>query len=308
MNTKELANLLQERSIAYEQEGPLARYTTFQTGGRAEIIAHPACPEEGDFLFQYARQNKIDFFILGGGSNLLISDKGFGGLVIKADYPKEFHLLEETKNSVLIETNASCPTSWFSRQMAERGYAGAQFLATIPGTLGGALLQNAGCYGGEMSQVVKSALISNGSGMHKVKATEMELAYRSSAFKNKNPALVHSIVFELTPGQDPAALQSEIDKNRQMRLQSQPKNRKSAGSVFKNPPGQKAWQLIEAAGCQGMQIGGALLSPEHSNFIVNDGGATSADIFELMRTIQDKVKDQSGILLEPEIVLIGDFS
>lgn len=304
---QKLTNLLQEHSIAFEKEALLNRYTTFQTGGRATLLAHPVSPGESDMLFQYALQNEIDFFILGGGSNLLISDEGLRGLIIKPEYPKELHILEESTRQVIIQANASNSTSWFSREMAARGFSGAQFLATIPGTLGGALIQNAGCYGGEMSQIVKSAFISEPGKMHEIKDNEMELSYRHSTFKSGKIVLIHTITFQLTPGIDPGTLQKEIEQNKQMRLQSQPKNRRSAGSVFKNPPGQKAWQLIEAAGCKGMSIGGALLSPEHANFIINTGNANSNEIYQLIQEIQKRVKDQSGVELQPEIMLVGKF-
>ena len=300
---------LQEHNIPFETGTSLSKYTTFRTGGPAEVLALPESKESSQVLWIFLIEENIDFEILGGGSNLLISDRGYDGLIIHPRYKEKFRIYRATKEYSFVMADASTSTYTFSRMCAEAGLGGAAFLATIPGTLGGALVQNAGCYGGEMSQIVDSVLVSIPEEIDYISMyhSELDFFYRSTIFKKIKRSFIHSISFRLPIGFASQELLLQMEDFKQRRLASQPRNRKSAGSIFKNPAGQKAWQLIEAAGCKGLRAGGALVSLEHANFIVNDSNATSTDIYRLMREVQERVKDHSGVVLEPEVVLLGDF-
>ncbi len=304
-----------ERKIKVVANCSLAKYCTFRTGGNAEILALPQSESQTMEIISYALQEGIAFLFLGGGSNVLISDDGLPGIVIKLNYPKELNIIKKTQNTLEAKAPANMKSAVFARKVCEMGYPGAEFLTTIPGELGGALVQNAGCYGSEMVQIVKGASVGfAGNGLSReISTPDLKLAYRSSIFKEQPDLVIHSVCFNFErPAQNGGSVQAEIDEKvrrfRENRLATQPRNRKTAGSVFKNPPdGPPAWDYLAQCGLRGYAVGGARFSDKHANFIENYDRATSSDIRRLMTLAQERVYEKFGVRLVPEIRLLGAF-
>lgn len=279
---------------------PMARYTSWRVGGPAERFYEPADIEDlGDFLAGLDESEPV--FWLGLGSNLLVRDGGIRGTVIAvAALPDELIRLNATQ--LLISAGTACAK--VARFAAEQGLSGAEFLAGIPGTLGGALAMNAGAFGGNIWSIVTQVETLDRHGQrHRRPLTDFTVAYRSVA----GPAGEWFVraVLELKP--DPAGeVAARIRELLSLRAASQPMGQPSCGSVFKNPPGDHAARLIEACGLKGKRIGAAQISDKHANFIVNLGGARATDIEALIGYAQDQVRARFGILLEPEVRIVGE--
>lgn len=283
---------------AIEANAPLAPLSWFRTGGPAEVLFTPA--DEADLAaFMRALPADVPWFVIGLGSNLLVRDGGVEGVVIRLG--KGFS--EIVVDGLSVTAGAAAPDVKVARAAAEAGIAGFAFLRGIPGAIGGALRMNGGAYGGETKDIFVSARAVTRSGeIVTLDAEAMGFSYRTC----RAPAdlIFTSAHFTGTPG-DPATILAEMQRITDARSATQPVNTRTGGSTFKNPHGHSAWKLVDEAGCRGLTIGGAQVSPLHTNFLVNLGDATAADIEELGEEVRRRVKARSGIELEWEIKRIG---
>ena len=287
-----------------QRDFPLARLTTVRTGGPAEFFARPASEAELVDQLAWAKRAGLAVGVVGSGSNLLVSDEGFKGLAIKLD--GELSELAREGERALAGGGARLPS--MAAKAAAWGLAGLEFGINIPGTVGGAVRMNANAYGGELASVLEWVDVSTAEGTDRRNPGDLGFQYRRS---NLGPGEVVSRAgFALTPG-DPAAIKATMEAMRGRRREAQPSGIKTFGSTFKNPDdpeGRTAGQLLEAAGCQGMQQGGARFAPKHANFVENTGDATTADVLELMAAGRARVADRFGIALEPEVQVLGEVS
>ncbi len=280
----------------------LSPYISFKVGGPARFFCEPGTPEEFSQALAWAKREGLEIFILGKGTNLVFSDRGFPGLIIYTG--KSFHHIEWKVNRVSAQSGALLQT--VVSQSVGHGLAGIQNLAGIPGTMGGGTYINAGAFGQELKEVILSVTSTTMAG-HLVKRTNSEcgFAYRHSHFFDLGEIILETEL-ELIPA-DREALQSEMRETLRKRKDKQPLHLPNAGSMFKRPPGQFAGVLIEQAGLKGLRLGGAMISEKHANFTVNAGGATAQDIFDLSEDVIRKVRDRSGTTLEREVIFIGEF-
>lgn len=276
---------------------PLAPYTTFRIGGVADYLVEPADADDLLSLISYCRKRSMPYHVMGNGSNILISDEGIRGVTINLE--SGFNYLRRSNGGVLA--GAGVKMAKFVDFCIDNSYAGVEMIAGIPATVGGALVMNAGCYGGEIStyvaevQVVKDDRISN------LTKEQCGFVYRGSGLKN---TVIMQARFVLPHGEKAELLR--LRKNHMVhRNQTQPVEIPNAGCIFKNPEGYKAAILIEECGLKGESIGGAMISPKHSNFIVNTNNATAKDVLSLVKKAKDTVKKSKGVDLELEIKLVG---
>lgn len=281
---------------------PMNRHTTFRVGGEAQCYVRISSEEQLRAVIPYLKQVESPFFILGNGSNLLVGDKGYEGVILQ---------IGDRMNGIRIEgkkvfAQAGALLSQIARKAMEAGLTGFEFASGIPGTIGGAMVMNAGAYGGEMAQVVECVRVMDENGeILELGGEDMEFGYRTSVIKNR-PFTVLEAVLVLENGEKACILQKMDELSRQRR-EKQPLEFPSAGSTFKRPEGYFAGKLIMDAGLRGYSIGGAQVSEKHCGFVVNTGKATAADVAEVIREVQDRVKDKFGVALEPEVIFLGDF-
>lgn len=295
-----LSELLPEEDVKYDE--PLSDYCSFRTGGNAGCVAVVNSDSDLKELLNVLIKTENEYVVLGNGTNVLISDKGYNGVVIVMGPGMSRIHWEGDK----IYAQAGASLAKVALVALKHGLAGMEFAAGIPGTVGGAVVMNAGAYGGDMSQVVDTVSVLNGQcELMDLENATMEFGYRTSAIKNRS-FVVTEASFLLRPG-DRAQIEATIKENDRLRREKQPIGIPSAGSSFKRPPGNYAGKLIMDAGFKGYRIGGAQVSEKHCGFIVNTGGATSADIAELMYEVQQGVRERFKVLLLPEIVFLGDF-
>ena len=288
-----------ERILFHE---PMSRHTTFRVGGEAECLIMVHREEELAKLFRYMHQIEEEYFILGNGSNLLVGDKGYRGVVLKLDGPME----EIRTEGTLVRAGAGALLSTVAAKAKDRNLSGMEFAAGIPGSIGGAVVMNAGAYGGEMKQIVVSVRGMDKEGEILTLDNEtMEFGYRSSAIRNR-PIVVLEVTLRLTEGRR-EEIGAKMEELAGLRRSKQPLEYPSAGSTFKRPEGYYAGKLIMDAGMRGYRIGGAQVSEKHCGFIVNTGSATAADIRELIEEVQERVQERFHVTLEPEVVFLGDF-
>jgi UDP-N-acetylmuramate dehydrogenase len=292
---KARAHKLRGRLLANE---PLAPLTWFRVGGPAQVLF---MPEDEDDL-AYALANipvEIPVTVVGLGSNLIVRDGGVPGVVVRLGRGFSEIKVEGTH----IYAGAAVPDVKVARAAQEAGLAGLAFARGIPGAIGGALRMNGGAYGRETKDALVSARAVDRAGrMHVLSNADLRYAYRHSGAPED--FIFTQATFVGTPG-DAAAIAAEMDKITESREATQPIKSRTGGSTFKNPPGRKAWELIDAAGCRGLSVGGAQVSPMHCNFLINLGSATAADIETLGETVRQRVKEHSGVELEWEIKRIG---
>ena len=281
----------------YKKHVVMAPYTWFRVGGATTVFR----PQDHEDLCQFLLQNSEDVpvTIIGAASNILIRDGGIPGIVIRLG--KNFASINFNSNSVRI--GAALPNGIAARLAQKKGYSGLEFLSGIPGTIGGGLRMNAGAYGKEVRDILIEAEVVDSTGNFKVLSLEeMEMSYRHCGVPKDYIFL--SGLFKT--GRDvPSNIQRKLDEIKARRLESQPITERTGGSTFKNPKGFKAWELIEAAGCRGVSVGGAMVSEQHCNFLVNTGNANASDLENLGNLVQKKVEDATGIELEWEIKLLG---
>lgn len=294
LNLEEIRKIVSGKILINE---PLAKYSTFKIGGLADIYLEPANVDELLNLLKYLRSKDVDFIILGNGSNVLISDEGFRGAVINLEFGLNFIRIE----GECVVAGAGVKLARFVDFCVENGFKGVEMLAGIPGTLGGAIIMNAGAYSGEISDYLVDVDVIRDFELVRLKKEECGFGYRTSNLSND---IVVQARFKFPSGdiEEMKRIRREILIKRN---QTQPVNFPNAGSIFKNPPGNFAGKLIEEAGLKGVQIGGAQISEKHANFIINKGNATARDVLELIKLAQSKVYEKFGIKLELEIRLIG---
>jgi UDP-N-acetylmuramate dehydrogenase len=279
---------------------PLARHTSFRIGGPADVLVVPETPAELAAAVRVAAAHGAPVTLLGGGSNMLVGDGGVRGVVVKLG--RGFGRVAWDGTSGVA--GAAVQLGRLARAAAERGLAGLEFAEGIPGTVGGALFMNAGAYGGELAPVVAAVDGIDGGELRRLERGDLGFAYRRTALP---PGFVVTAMrFALRP--DAAeAVQARMEQARTRRVASQPHGSANAGSIFKNPPGDFAGRLVEAAGLKGTRVGGARISERHANFIVNDGTARATDVQALMQQAQRVVWERSGVWLEPEVRLVGSW-
>ncbi len=279
---------------------PMSSHTTFRIGGPAEAYVCPGNEEELGKVICLCREHGISWRVLGNGSNLLVSDRGIEGVVIAM----EGNWCHAGAEGNLIRAGAGELLARVARVALEHGLTGMEFAAGIPGSVGGALVMNAGAYGSEIKNILKSARVMTNEGeVLELSVDELELGYRRSCIQEKE-YIVLSAVISLKQG-DKEAIQTKMAELAGKRRDKQPLEYPSAGSTFKRPAGYFAGKLIEDAGLRGYREGGAQVSEKHCGFVINSGGATAEDIRLLCRSVQKKVKETSGVDLETEVRMIG---
>lgn len=297
---KDLCHLLGEDRVLVDE--PMSRHTTFRIGGPADYFAVPHNPNEIKEAAALCQSLHIPYYIIGNGSNLLVGDKGCRGVIIQI-YKNMSDVRTEGKH---IYAQAGALLSRIASEALSHSLKGFEFASGIPGTLGGAVMMNAGAYGGEMKDVLESADVLTKDGTIKtLSQEELELGYRTSVAA-KTGCIVLESVIRLEKG-DLLAIHSCMEELKERRITKQPLEFPSAGSTFKRPKGYFAGKLIQDAGLRGFQVGGAQVSEKHCGFVINKGGATAADVVSLMEQVSDKVEAVSGVRLEPEVKRIGEF-
>ncbi len=281
---------------------PMGLHTTFRVGGNADFFLEISSPKELANIIKYLRQTEHSYFILGNGSNLLVGDKGYNGVILHLG--ERFSEITVEKETITVQAGALLST--VAKTAAKHGLTGMEFASGIPGTIGGAVVMNAGAYDGEMKQIITMVTVMTDQGeILELDNETMEFGYRTSIIKNR-PFIVLSARLDLKKG-NIEEIQEKMDDFGNRRRSKQPLEYPSAGSTFKRPEGYFAGKLIMDAGFRGYRIGGAQVSEKHCGFIINVGNATAADISELMDEVIEKVNDKFDVTLEPEIIRIGDF-
>lgn len=295
-----LKEFIDEKNILPDE--PMAKHTTFRTGGKADALIRVSDAEQLKKLISALNKVEYPFYVVGNGSNILVGDKGYAGVIINIG--QDFDSI--TIDGNLVTAMAGARMTAVAKKAAEASLTGLEFAAGIPGTIGGGVMMNAGAYDGEMKQVVKtvSVLDLEGNELHLDNDT-MEFGYRTSVLK-RTKHIVTEVVFELQPGKREEIIRKMEDFN-QRRRDKQPLEYPSAGSTFKRPEGNFAGKLIMEAGLAGYRIGGASVSSKHCGFIINDNNATSMEIKQLIDYVADIVYEKAGIKLEPEVIFLGDF-
>lgn len=284
---------------------PLSRHTSFRIGGPADVWVEAANADEIVFLQRLSREAELPFVVFGGGTNVLVSDAGIRGLVVKLGRPFAELRWQARKEGVAVSAGAAARFRRLVTAAARRGLSGLEFAEGIPGSIGGGLLMNAGAFGGEIADVLEGVTgVAWAEGERHLARSDLRFGYRF--FDLPGGFVVTHVHFLLRPDL-PEAIQERITEARRRRSAHQPLGLPNAGSIFKNPPGAFAGRLIEAAGMKGRRVGGAMVSERHANFIVNVGAATAAEVKQLMDEIADRVWKQSQIRLVPEIKLLGEW-
>lgn len=284
---------------------PLSRHTSFRIGGPADAWIEVDSADELLALLRTARDQGVPVGVLGIGTNVLVSDRGMRGIVIKLGRALGTFSWQERDGQVQVRAGAAAPFKKLVLEAAARGLSGLEFAEGIPGSLGGGLLMNAGAFGGEISNCVTGIEVVDAEhGIRELPRAALQFGYRR--FDLPRDHIVTRIDFALTPG-DPEAIRAAMAAAKRKRDRKQPLGYPNAGSVFKNPPGEFAGRLIEAAGLKGRRIGGAMISEQHANFIVNVGSATAADVKALMDEVAETVWRARAIRLVPEIRLVGEW-
>lgn len=296
-------------------DAPLASFTSFRIGGPAEALAIPKSRDELISLVAGAREREIGYLVFGGGTNLLVTDRGISGLVIRISQCLDtLSVIEMDSGRFQAGVGAGVLLKRFCRYCLSNGYKGMNFAVGIPGTVGGAIMMNAGTASGCMADALTAVWILKGTGEIRVVGREsLSVAYRRLSWQSDDddrdaryPSVILGGDFLLTRG-EPSALKAEARRGMTGRKNSQPLGMPSAGCVFKNPAeGYSAGRLIDMAGLKGSRRGGAVISNRHANYIVNTGGATAEDVLSLMALIQEAVWNRFQLVLEPEVKVVGD--
>ncbi|KIL47630.1 UDP-N-acetylmuramate dehydrogenase [Jeotgalibacillus campisalis] len=280
----------------------LMNHTTMKVGGPAEIFVEPASIEKLQTLMKLISRYNIDWRVIGRGSNLLVSDKGIRGIVIKLGKGLDDLAVDGTT----IRVGGGLSMIVLATKMAREGLSGLQFSSGIPGSVGGSVYMNAGAHGSDISKVLSRAHILFPDGkMEWLSNEEMKFSYRTSILQEERPGIVIEAEFDLTKAK-PEEIKAEMKKYKEYRKETQPWNNPCSGSIFRNPLPDYAGQLIQNAGLKGFQIGGAQVSELHGNFIVNAGGATSKDVQDLIQHIKKTVRDANGVEIETEVEWVGE--
>ncbi len=281
------------------REEPMSRHTTFRIGGNADCLLQIESAEQLIKVKKYLKILEIPYFVIGNGSNLLVSDEGYAGVILAVAEKMSDVKVEGTR----IIAQAGAPMSKIARAALENGLTGFEFASGIPGTIGGGVVMNAGAYDGELKQVVDLVKVVDEEGnLLELDNETMEFGYRTSAIKNTNFTAVE-VQIELQLG-DKEAIRGRMDELAAKRREKQPLEYPSAGSTFKRPEGHFAGALIMNAGLRGFQIGDAQVSEKHCGFVINKGNATATDVLDLIAHVQREVKDRFDVELEPEVIVL----
>lgn len=295
-----LSEFIDEKNILPDE--PMSKHTTFRTGGKADALIKVSDVKQLKQLIAVLNKVEYPFYIVGNGSNILVGDKGYDGVIVKI--AQDFDNI--TIDGNMVTAMAGARMSAVAQKAAMASLSGLEFASGIPGTIGGGVMMNAGAYDGEMKQVVKTVSVLDREGNELNLDNEtMEFGYRTSVLKRTNH-IVTEVVFELKPGNREEIISKMEDFN-QRRRDKQPLEYPSAGSTFKRPDGYFAGKLIMDAGLAGYRIGGASVSNKHCGFVINDKNATSLEIKQLIDYVADVVYEKAGVKLEPEVIFLGDF-
>ncbi|MGE5230409.1 MAG: UDP-N-acetylmuramate dehydrogenase [Deltaproteobacteria bacterium] len=289
-----------------ERDYPLSRLTTVRAGGSADFFARPESEDQVLELLSWAEAEGLSVGVLGSGSNLLVADDGFRGLVMKLTG----ELTEVERNGTQLVCGGGTRLPSAAAKAAGWGLTGLEFGVNIPGTVGGAVRMNANAYGGELGRVLELVSVCTPAGLERRRPQDLGFRYRGSNLGERE--VVAAATFALRES-NPADVKATMADMRRRRKEAQPAGIKTFGSTFMNPEdplaeGRSAGQLLDAAGCSGLQVGGARLSPKHANFVENTGGATTADIVEVMAEARRRVHERFGVTLEPEVQVLGEVS
>ena len=283
------------------EDEPMYKHTTYKVGGPARIYLKVKDVDSLIKTIKYCGKHRVKYLVIGRGSNLLFSDREYVGLIISLN-----ECFNEIKvNGSTMIAQAGVPMISLSYQAAKIGLSGFEFMGGIPGSIGGGIYMNAGAYKYDLASVVKTVTLLNEK--HEVVTfnnEQMDFSYRHSICQDNRKLIVLEVTFELT-AKSPDEIKAVLDKRKERRMSSQPWNMPSAGSVFRNPQDKPAWQYIDECGLRGYEIGGAQVSPKHSNFIVNNGYASAKDIYDLIMLVQEKVNEKFGVKLRREVGLIN---
>ncbi|MFY4773778.1 UDP-N-acetylmuramate dehydrogenase [Metabacillus sp. RGM 3146] len=297
-----LLNELKQAEIGKVLENePLAKYTTIKIGGPADILVQPKDIKAIEKTFEIIKKQGSSWRAIGRGSNLLVSDNGIEGVVIKlGDGLDQLEVEGET-----VRVGGGFSIVKLSTMLSKQGLSGLEFASGIPGSIGGAVYMNAGAHGSDMSKIlVKSHVLFEDGTMEWLTADEMEYSYRTSVLQKKRPGICLEAVLKLKAGKR-EDITAEMLKNKDYRRETQPWNFPCAGSIFRNPLPEYAGQLVEKAGLKGHQIGGAQISEMHGNFIVNAGNATAKDVLDLIEFVKKTILEKYGVTMETEVEIIG---
>lgn len=306
MNNSEVIKKIQEVVPADRVliDEPMSAHTSFRIGGPADALVIVSNSDELAAVMKIVTDAAAEHLLIGNGSNLLVADDGYRGIMIKLGGDFE-SIKADDSNPTIVRAGGAKLLSSVSAFMTEHSLTGFEFASGIPGSIGGAMFMNAGAYGGEMKDIVKSVKImtADGSKIMNLTNAEMAFGYRTSAIQNSGN-IVLSAEFKMEEGNQ-EEIKARVAELQEKRNSKQPVNFPSAGSTFKRPVGGFAAALIDEAGLKGKTVGGAQVSEKHAGFVINAGGATAADVIELMRIIRKTVFDNSGIMLEPEVRMIN---
>lgn len=284
---------------------PMKNHTTFRIGGPADIFVCPKTEEGLIRGLKWCREKKISFYVIGNGSNLLVGDKGFRGVVFQVCKNLDFVETEITPSGICVRAGAGVMLAKLARDVSARGYTGFEFATGIPGTLGGAVTMNAGAYGGEMKQVLVSVRAVNMAGeVLEISLKDLELGYRTSRIQKEALIVLSAVLKFARVMQKPFGTGRGAFKTAEGK---QPLEYPSAGSTFKRPEGYFAGKLIQDAGLKGYRVGDAMVSEKHSGFVINAGAATASQVRQLMQDVDAIVYEKFQVHLEPEVRMIGEF-
>ena len=296
----QLINCIDEERVLVDE--PMKKHTTFRVGGNADYFVMPQNAEEVKKIVALCKDAEVPYYILGNGSNLLVGDRGYRGVIIQ---------IYKAMNDIQIEgdrvkVQAGALLSRVGTATLEAELTGFEFAAGIPGTVGGAVVMNAGAYGEEMKDIIVNATVLTQDGdIITINKEDLELGYRTSVIAKKGYVVLEA-EYQLQPGEK-EVIRARMDELKCQRVTKQPLEYPSAGSTFKRPEGYFAGKLIQDAGLRGFQVGGAQVSEKHCGFVINKDQATAADIRELMQQVSDKVMQEFGVKLEPEVKTLGEF-
>ena len=297
---QKFCQVLGKEQVLFEE--PMKSHTTFRIGGPAEVFIMPKSVKQVQMAVKICQEEQIPYFILGNGSNLLVSDRGYRGVIIQMDRNMGEIQVEGTE----IQAAAGALLSSIAVAARREFLTGFEFAGGIPGTLGGAVVMNAGAYGGEIKDVLKEVTVMDGDGkIFTLPASELEMGYRTSIIKTAG-YLVLSARITLSRGKE-EDIKARTRELSEMRTQKQPLDYPSAGSTFKRPEGYFAGKLIMDSGLRGYSVGGAMVSEKHCGFVINKGNATAEDVVSLMKHVTEVVQEKYGVTLEPEVKFLGEF-
>lgn len=281
---------------------PMSKHTTFRIGGPADYFVMPSSEEELKQILDICKEEAVPYYIIGNGSNLLVSDHGYRGVIIQIY--KEMNEIRVEGDRIYAQAGALL--SKIAVEALGAGLAGFEFAHGIPGTLGGACVMNAGAYGGEMKDVLLEVTVIDENGdLKKIAKEDLELGYRTSIIAKKGYIVVGAVI-GLKEG-DKEEIRGLMNELKEKRVSKQPLEFPSAGSTFKRPEGYFAGKLIQDAGLRGFRVGGAMVSEKHCGFVINTGDATAADVNNLMRQVSDIIQEKFGVPMEPEVKKLGEF-